>query len=206
VGFIGVAGLGCHQPLHFLFAIDKGIGCIHRAFLGLDIGRGNHIMLGRKVGRPTWRLPGRPGDQGHIAGCRHMFRIRQAIGIGEMCIQGSCFCRPFGHQDSKILDRTADVLRNPIGSIIGRGNRQAIQRIIQRDLFSDIQGNVRGAALYRKNGFMTHRDDIGQVALFQSQQGCHDLRDAGGIHDPVHVLAIQDLAGLGIHQASGKRL
>ena len=202
LGCGGPAGFAEEQALADPLAVNK---LIFRSQLpgGGQIGCGDHMGPAAKVSQKIRLLQGPGRDQGHVIGRGIMFTGGQTVGVYKMGIQGPQLRSLLIHKLRKGLHAAGNALRNGHRRVIGRGNGQSIQRILQCQLFARLKSNMRGGPGDVCNDLVGHRKVLLRVPVFQSQQPRHHLCNAGGIHDQVGVLIKEDLAGLSIHQNGG---
>ena len=83
--------------------------------------------IGETVGAGTadfykgWVLNGRLGDSCHVVGGGVVVFVVESAGIGEMASGAAQAGGPLVHQVRKCLAGAADVLRQGVGALVGRG-------------------------------------------------------------------------------------
>ena len=172
------------------------------AFLG-EIGRRHGMNRDGSEFPELLMLPCPPcqNDQVTHGGIVRFFM--QAVRIDKMRGAHAELGRIVVHQRDKACDTAGYVFRNHVAGLIGRGNHDTVQQLPQRKLFSGLQSGRAAADDKILQRRLSDGQDIIQIPALQRDHACHDLSEAGGIHQLVYVLPDQKRAGVEIDQSSG---
>ena len=210
-GLAGAAGLDADGPAEGIAGElgggEQGVGVQQHAFTrhicgGHDIaGRGDDLPEGR-VGH------GLLGHAIDVPGRGVMLAVVQAVGVHKVGAGHAQLLGPLVHPLDKGRDVPTDGHGQDIGRLVGGGQHQAVEQVVDGDLFPGLQvrrGGIGGQVL---QGGGVHRHYGRQVQLpaphsLQGEQGRHDLGDAGGVALPIGVLLVEDLVGVQVDEQAG---
>ena len=144
-------------------------------------------------------------EQGEIIGGGHLRRVRQARGVLESGIVEAQIAGLVSHHDREFLLGAAKVLGDDDGHVIGGLRDQREDGVLNLDLGSGLQFEVRG----RLGGGVTgHRHLVGQadfagIDRIKQKVKRHHLRERSRITGIIGVAGVQDFVGLGVHDQRG---
>ncbi|MCY1297398.1 hypothetical protein D9M70_468360 [compost metagenome] len=155
---------------------------------------GEVIVILRKM------LAKREAETSLVARGRALFRVGQAVGIAIGRARHAERPGLVRHHAGKTLLRTAEIFTERRRRIVGRAGDERKDRLFDGDRLSGTHPKLRwrlGGSVFRKGDGGGLRDPTG-FERFEGQIERHHLGERRGIAQFVGILAVKNLAGLGI--------
>ena len=131
-----------------------------------------------------------------------MVIARQAVGVGEVRVDGADLVRLRGHHRGELVDGARDVLRDSDRRIVAGVHHHAVEQVAHADLLARLEPERRAL---RAGGIAADRHHVIHVGMFERQDERHDLRRAGREAALVLIALVDDLARCGIDDDSRAR-
>ena len=134
-----------------------------------------------------------------------MILIRHPAGVGEVGANAADVRRFLIHVLDKGFNGAGDPHGQHVGRLTGGGNEQAVEQLLDGELFAGLDVRSGGVRLDplpqgRAGGELLIQGQLAAVHSVQHQQSGHDLGDAGGIDLLVRVLLVEHRVGVQVHQ------
>ena len=147
-----------------------------------------------------------PRHQGNVIGRGQMPLGVKAATVDELGVLHSKLLRPVVHPGYKDLLAACHGFGQRNGTVVGRGQHHAFEKLLYRHLLPFLQPHLAAA---HGAGVSRCGDHIGQRQLpsidgLGRQQQCHHLGDTGRRHGPMGILFVQHRA-IRMHQQRRRR-
>ena len=135
-----------------------------------------------------------------VPGGRIVVRVGQAVGVREVRA-GAAELRGAGvHARDEIGDRAADVLRDHVAGVVGRGDHRAVEKAFERHrlLLHDVHAAAADDHIKLKSRLRRDRvreRDLAGLNILHGEKDGHHLRERGGIEPLVGIFRIEDRFG-----------
>ena len=136
-------------------------------------------------------------DARKVPGGRIVVRVGQAVGVREVRA-GAAELRGAGvHARDEIGDRAADVLRDHVAGVVGRGDHRAVEKAFERHrlLLHDVHAAAADDHIKIKSRLRRDRvgeSDLAGLDILHGEKDGHHLRERGGIEPLVGIFRIED--------------
>ena len=203
---LGVAGLDALGILVIIAAVHRGLGVDQavrvreRAFVGQV--RGRDGVLDRIADRGEELVAERfLRDAVEVVRRGVMIVVRQAVGIDEVRAGAAELLRARVHALHERRDAAADVLRDDVARLVGRGDHGAVEKVLERHGLTDLDVGIARALDHVGIAVGIGGDGVIQLNVaaldrLDREQERHDLRQARGIGFGVDVAGIVILAAV----------
>ena len=138
-----------------------------------------------------------PHDARKIPRGRIVVRVGQAVGVREVRPGAAELGGAGVHARDKIGDRAADILRDHVARVVGRGDHRAVEQAFERHrlLLHDV--HAAAADDHVKIKPRLRRDRVGErdfagFDVLHGEQDGHHLRERGGVEPLVGIFRIED--------------
>ena len=142
----------------------------------------------------------RAAEHCHIARRRHLARIGQAGRIAEDRPRHAQRARLGGHPGGEGVFRTADILADGDGDVIGGAGHHRQDRVTDADRLAGLEAELRWRLVRCMGRDRDGRGERGLAAVERLEQQVerHHLGERGRIALPVGIVGVKDVAGLGV--------
>ena len=208
----GAAGLhadGAREGVARILAGGEQRVGVDEAALGREIG-GRDSVVGGGDDLPEGGVGhGLLGHLVDVPGRGVVVGVVQTVGVGKVGARHAQLLGSLVHAIHKGGDVPADGHGQDVGRLVGRGDQQAVEQVLHRDDLPGLEVGGGGVIGDVSQGGRVHSDFGGQVQLtpahgLQSEQGGHDLGDAGGVALLVGVLVVEDLVRVQVDEQGGR--
>ena len=86
-----------------------------------------------------------------------------------------------------------------VGALVGRCQHQGVEAVPHGQDIPFVNAGAAASGFHIVYIVMGKCDHLIQIALFQHNEGCQYLGDTGGVIGLVHVFAIKNCPGVGVH-------
>ena len=130
-----------------------------------------------------------------------MVVVRQAVGVGKVRARAAEGLRALVHALHERRDAAADILRDDVARLVGRGDHGAVEKVLKRHGLADLDVGIARALDHVGIAVVIGGDGVAQVHVaaldrLDREQERHDLRQARGVGFGVDVAGIVILAAV----------
>ena len=203
---IGVAGLDALGVFVIIAAVHRGLGIDEavrvreRALVGQV--RGRDGVLDRVADRGEELMAERFfRDAVEVMRRGVMIVVRQAVGVNKVRARAAEGLRALVHALHEGRDAAADILRDDVARLVGRGDHGAVEKVLKRHGLADLDVGIARALDHVGIAVVIGGDGVAQVHVaaldrLDREQERHDLRQARGVGFGVDVAGIVILAAV----------
>ena len=198
--------------VHRRIGIDEAVRVRERALFGQV--RSRNGMLDRVADRGKELMAERfLRDAVEVMRRGIVIVLRQAMGIGKVRAGAAELLRARVHALHERRDAAADILRDDVARLVGRGDHGTVEKVLKRHGLADLDVGIARALDHVGIAVVIGGDGVIQMHIaalhsLDRKQQRHDLRQARGISLGVNVAGIVILAAVLVdeHDAVGLQL